>query len=422
MQSIIKTYKYENNEIQKVQVVECDNWKDLDFFKPKISKEALKHLAAIYQDFFVAKYPYIFGEMIVYHIPDDIDLPFSVKGIKDKHIASKIYLSKNRKSKISKDFIELLRSKGYLYTVKGKNKFMHSFMPFKSIGFMSDSVDSSLKVNSSFFTFDLIDSQSPYDIYGTPIGLYVKDGKILNPPLYDREAFLVDKDGNVEIKKINLEDIDISIKGKIYQRPSLRRTPKSKGFDIVVISDEVVYINKGGNTTIPSSGFVINTNDETIKVNDKVEYKGLENIVFGIQCGNSAIINNEKTTKFMSEYYNLKSLSNTVYPPSNYPLDYDNARAPRIVLGQNQNNKPVIIWFEGASKMKHVVGEDSVGASLKEVADIVKDLGIKNAINLDGGGSAQILLDNKRSLKISDRDFSDNSESERPVPIGIIIK
>ena len=44
-----------------------------------------------------------------------------------------------------------------------------------------------------------------------------------------------------------------------------------------------------------------------------------------------------------------------------------------------------------------------------------------NAVNLDGGGSAQILLHNLRSLKISDR-AEDGTETERPVPMGLVIR
>ena len=72
--------------------------------------------------------------------------------------------------------------------------------------------------------------------------------------------------------------------------------------------------------------------------------------------------------------------------------------------------------------MKYEAGKDSCGASLAEMAEIAEDLGLVNAVNLDGGGSAQIILNEQRYLQISDRNFQDNSESERPVPVGLVIK
>ena len=50
-------------------------------------------------------------------------------------------------------------------------------------------------------------------------------------------------------------------------------------------------------------------------------------------------------------------------------------------------------------------------------------MGYSSILNgLDSGGSAQILVDNKRSLMISDRNAPDASEAERPVPMGLIVR
>ena len=56
------------------------------------------------------------------------------------------------------------------------------------------------------------------------------------------------------------------------------------------------------------------------------------------------------------------------------------------------------------------------------MADIAAELGLVNAVNLDGGGSAQILVRNERSLRISDRNKEDNSDAERLVPLGLVVK
>jgi exopolysaccharide biosynthesis protein len=56
------------------------------------------------------------------------------------------------------------------------------------------------------------------------------------------------------------------------------------------------------------------------------------------------------------------------------------------------------------------------------MAEFCADAGMVNAVNLDGGGSAQMLLENKRSLMISDRNGADGGEAERPVPLALIIE
>ena len=55
------------------------------------------------------------------------------------------------------------------------------------------------------------------------------------------------------------------------------------------------------------------------------------------------------------------------------------------------------------------------------MSEICQMADMHNGINLDGGGSAQILLKNNRKLKISDRDRYSFIEKERAVPIGLVI-
>ena len=128
-----------------------------------------------------------------------------------------------------------------------------------------------------------------------------------------------------------------------------------------------------------------------------------------------------KTEYFKSPFYNIKRLWSTSYPPSLYPLDYCKDRAPRIAIGCDYTGRPVLVWAEGAGKLRYTPGVDSCGASLSEMANICQNIGLKNALNLDGGGSAQILINNRRSLLISDRN-PDDSEAERAVPVGLMIR
>ena len=104
-----------------------------------------------------------------------------------------------------------------------------------------------------------------------------------------------------------------------------------------------------------------------------------------------------------------------------YPLNYKKDRAPRIVIGSDYEDKPVILWFEGAGKFGYDPERDSAGASLMEVAEICEELNIRNAVNLDGGGSAQIIYVGKRYLKLSDRDPDDLTENERGIATGLYV-
>ena len=129
-----------------------------------------------------------------------------------------------------------------------------------------------------------------------------------------------------------------------------------------------------------------------------------------------------KTEQFISRFYNIYHLERIPYPPCLFPMDFEKARAARMAIGADKDGKPIIFWAEGAGKLKYIPGEDSCGASLPEMAAIAADIGMVNGVNLDGGGSAQILLENQRLLHVADRNTADNSDAERLIPLGLIVR
>ena len=332
-----------------------------------------------------------------------------------------------------KEFWQRLERRDSIYIVRGKLPTTKMIPVGDFVGYLSEiEPEARLKVNASFFIMDRFDCATIYDHVGRPFGMCIKDGVIKNPPLFSREALLIKKDGSVDIREVDICELAIEINGKhythgknaiIYTRPRRAKTPRCSGTMFVIIGNHVVAVKQGGSVPIPASGFVLCTNEECeVHPQDKVIYHGMEEVAFGIQVGNSIIKNGIRTERFVSKFYNIRHLEPIPYPPSLYPMDFEHARAARIALGADAEGKPMLFWAEGAGKLSYTLGKDSTGASLKEMADIAEDLGMVHAINLDGGGSAQILLRNKRMLRISDRKKSDNSDAERLVPLGLVVR
>lgn len=452
MESEIKVYPREKGQIQRVQVVRWDDWSELDFLKMKESSAALKCFKNIYENFLVPGCPWVFGNMILFHLPKDLKIEFLMETKKYGRInnpltAAAIALEKGVKivggkpvflnTKI-KRFWQKLEEKECVFIVCGKLPVTKVIPIADYAGFLSENeTDAAMKVNAFFFIMDSFDCATVYDHVGKVFGLCVKDGVVESPPLYHREALLIKKNGKAVIKVLDIRDMEIKIKEErylhgqnavIYTRPEYARVPKrEKGKKIVIVGTKVIAVKEKGSIPIPASGFVLCLKDEfmqnqNIQPEDKVEYLGLEEIGFGIQVGNSIVRDGVKTEHFISKFYNIRKLEKIPYPPSLYPMDFNNGRAARIALGCDKKGKPMLFWAEGAGKITYIPGEDSTGASLKEMAEIAKDLGMVQAVNLDGGGSAQILLKNKRSLKISDRNKEDNSEAERLIPLGLVVR
>ena len=443
--SEIRIVKYPNGEIQRVQSVTLPDWTSLEFEQPLPNPKALDQVCELYEKFILPKAPYLFGTLVFFSLPDDMEMPFPFESrygsLADRETAAAIGLRKYLKGdkfvpddEKGKRFVEDLKQRGRLRILKGTRPFHSKIMCVSSkLGLLSSIAESrAFLSNTGFFTMDMFDLGSPYDIIGRPIGLRVKNGICLDPPLFEREALLVRKDGSVSIGKPSLSGMYLEISGKtfrpgknakLFERPG-KRYADSKGLNLAITENRIIAAARNRKIVIPSAGFVLQVNnDEDIKAGEEVKYKGFEDVLFGIQAGNSIIRNGVPANGFISYFSNIRDPFQLPIPPSLYPLDYEKDRAPRMALGADKENRPVIVWAEGPGKFddlsKSTEGTFSCGASLREMEAICRDLGLINAVNMDGGGSAQIMLSGKRELLISDRHIEDNRGYERPVPLGI---
>ncbi len=446
IKSETRIYPLEGGEIQRVQIVRPGGWSDLDYLRPQGSERVFSGIVSLYRQFVVPACPWIFGRMVLFRLPDGISLP-DVPG-KTGHVETDDPLTKaafllkryvrvrNGKADTADErvrvFLEALERSGSLGIVCGNLPVTKIIPVGNGLGFLSETErGASFKCSGSFFIMDSFDCATPFDHVGTPVGLLVKDGTVLNPPLYHREALLVRQDGTSSVEILDIRTIEIGFGGKRYRhgrnaelflRPSRKRTGRCSGWDTVLIGNRVAAVCEGGNTPVPASGFVLRTEERIASPGETAVFHGMEEIRFGIQAGNSTVVDGTETESFISSFYNIRDPRQRVpYPPSLYPQRYDRDRAARMAIGSDREGNPVVIWAEGAAKIGHEPGKDSLGATLLEMAGYCRDAGIVNGINLDGGGSAQILVSNDRSLRISDRHTDDHSEMERAIPLGLIL-
>ena len=86
-----------------------------------------------------------------------------------------------------------------------------------------------------------------------------------------------------------------------------------------------------------------------------------------------------------------------------------NDKHPRTAMGYTKDDKLIILVIEGRNK-------EAGGATLIQEAQILKDLGCIEALNLDGGGSSCLLVNGKETIKPSDR------TGQRAVPAVFMIQ
>jgi exopolysaccharide biosynthesis protein len=127
--------------------------------------------------------------------------------------------------------------------------------------------------------------------------------------------------------------------------------------------------------------------------NTKVQHWKMETAVGGgpvlVQDGEVRISNNEEN-KFAGKAINDKH--------------------PRTAMGYTKEGKLIIMVVQGRNPG---VAE---GASLVQLAEMLKELGCQEALNLDGGGSSCLLVNGKETIRVSD------SGVQRPVPGVFIIQ
>lgn len=445
MKSEVITFPYPNGEIQRVQVVRLETWQELEFLRPNPAEGAFAGFCRIYEQHLIPAAPYAFGNIVMFRLPEGVDVPFSLEtgsfgAVADPLTAAAIGLRRGVRVHGNKVSFRDEMTRKLWKELEGKSavRIVRGMLPITTVipvgpeaGLLTETEpDAAMKVNANFFIMDPFDCATPYDHIGIPFGLLVKDGVVEQPPLFGREALMVRKDGSVRVEAPELKNLRVRIgdevfadgdNARFYSRPSHPAIFGKKA--LVVIGRQVAAVQEGGFVAVPGAGFVIcPEGDCTVKPGDTVTYEGLEDILFGIQVGNSILRDGVKTNCFISRFYHIKHLQPVPYPPCLYPMDFQNARAARIALGADEAGKPMILWAEGAAKLGHTPGVDSCGATLPDMARICAEVGMVNAVNLDGGGSAQILLKNVRSLLISDRKAEDFTESERSVPLGLIVR
>jgi exopolysaccharide biosynthesis protein len=92
-----------------------------------------------------------------------------------------------------------------------------------------------------------------------------------------------------------------------------------------------------------------------------------------------------------------------------FPGKAINDKHPRTAMGYTKDGRLIILVVQGRS-------ESSGGATLVQEAQILKDLGCWEALNLDGGGSSCLLVNGRETIKPSDK------EGQRPVPAVFFIR
>lgn len=260
---------------------------------------------------------------------------------------------------------------------------MHSRAKINNIAMLNDAI---LAVNGTYFKQDT----------GTPLGALVIGKEIISGPIYERVGLgigkksfktsrisfigeLKTKDKIIKIDNINQPRM-LSSNVLIYTSKWGEKSPKTKNPSIhVAIKNNVVLAKSFNPVYIPADGFVISGPKDVlsnIKTGDKVKIdyslspklKNIEHIISG---GPYLMKDGEIFLDVTSQKLNAIS-----------------GRNPRTAVGYTKDNVLLMVTVDGRK-------EGSSGVTLKELANLMKEFGCYEAINLDGGSSTVMYVDGK---------------------------
>jgi len=259
-----------------------------------------------------------------------------------------------------------------------------------------------------------------------PLGLLLISGDIISSPLFNRSVLFITRKKEFFIENTKLaasmlidgENITVnfdSVNLPRYNNQLVLYTPKygkttktssdPKAIEFSIASDGTVLTQGDNNLSIPQEGFVIAGHGKAkdwlvanLRVGKRIfVYQNLSSIKEGIYhaiSGGPTLLENGKI------YITAVD--------EQFKTDITQGRAPRTAIGLTRDNRVIFITVDGRQN------SFSVGVTLKELAAIMQEYGVIDAMNLDGGGSTTMVV-NGRVVN------SPSGGSERPVNNAVLL-
>jgi len=245
---------------------------------------------------------------------------------------------------------------------------------------------------------------------GRPLGFVVIDGKLISPPYFNRTAAGFWADGTVRIDNVTVVGevkriaYDLNSGGFVedirpidginrirYADELIVYTPENGpttgtnnyGWEVSVEGNRVVGVGQG-NSAIPENGYVLSGHGSAgqwlrnLEIGDYIEADWRltpdwlqEGVVHAIGGGPRLLRNGEIDVTGQEE---------------RFQADITRGRAPRTALGVTASGELLLVTVNGRQS------NISIGMTLEELAELMRQLGAVDAMNLDGGGSSTMVV------------------------------
>ena len=304
-------------------------------------------------------------------------------------------------------------------------------------------------LNTHFFLFDPRELDSPLAAVGDPVGMLATHGQIRFPPIL-RRATLLHTGGRWHVRHVGAEDLAIDLPDGTTLRPGAADGPtlRYRGSDpdgpttrsttaaceIWLQGRSVSLIRRGGDgPTIPHGALVLSFHEppsadalRTLEAQPSVRFRipRMPDLVTALQAGpqllrDGAIVVSDAS--FREERFRTLGTPDPT-APLDFPANPDRTRAARVGIGVTRANTLVILAVQGTSSLAAAGPHSPTGCTLLELAEAFVEAGAVDALNCDGGGSAQVFSGSGVLLPSSDARGVPGALFDRPVPVAACVR
>lgn len=253
-------------------------------------------------------------------------------------------------------------------------------------------------VNGSYFGLD-----------GSIIGLLKIDGEIASTPELPRTALGILPTGDLFIDQVSYEGKIELPGGKTAAIQAVNRERgenelvlynglyapatgcNQHGMEYIIVNDKVTAINTG-NSPIPPDGVVLSAHGTAARP------------LAGLKVGDTVTVRQTLGSEWDKTQHALGAgpmliKNNSVFLTTKmeeFGPDVAGGRAPRTAIGLKDDGHILAVVVDGRQ-------DSSIGMSLLELALFMQELGARDAMNLDGGGSSEMVIQGKIVNKPSDK-------------------
>lgn len=256
----------------------------------------------------------------------------------------------------------------------------------------------------------------------TKLSVTAGDGQQLTIDGLNRKPGLIRSCGGTGDQPVNTPEQDVTCtdSSEIIEFSSVfgSKTPSGKGYEVILNkNNEVIKTQNQRGESIPANDHVLSATGskadwmkqhihtgDSIQIHQELYKNGKpDNITkdMSIVNGGPHLLTNGKI--------NIDAKAEGFDWSNNFLYNFGLYRQPRTLVGIKKDGTILLVTVDGRSPDK------SIGVSFLESAKLMKSLGAVQAMNLDGGGSSTMVVNNKVMNHPSD------TTGERPVGDGILI-